>query len=420
MSVGIYGGAGGQSLLHVYGTTRALNIIYFDGQSATLSPAGTLDSQMAVLQGQVPLYPSYKLIFDEDQRALDLCRLAADLRIDGVVRMNAGFELILCDFDASYVREVFVANNSVPNPEARDDSLPRDPNRQPPYGFGNVFSEQGSFEWLRSATWHYGADGGVGGPAERRVKLDLCRMLSFYDLALASLAGAHHGGPVGNHSYENGWGLRRGHRLLDIDKADVEVVRSWLKDLASPSRHAACSGIDWHAMFTAIWAQHGTRAREIAAVLDWDDRGREEGQRAIITRVHELSHAILAAYVEYGSSTPRDLAVARCSGVYTALVDPGLLGRSERLLHSVIEAVLERLCGWEWDMFAWSERHTSNYLGDEARYQITVRNSVLNEINEYRDKTAEILKWMGWDAWTQCEKQCGPGVSGFSYHLPLP
>jgi hypothetical protein len=90
MSVGIYGGAG-QSMLHVYGTARPLNVIYFDGQSATLTLAGTLDSQMAVLQGHVPLYPSYKLVYDEDQRALDLCRLGVDLGIDGVVGMNAGF-----------------------------------------------------------------------------------------------------------------------------------------------------------------------------------------------------------------------------------------------------------------------------------------------------------------------------------------
>ncbi|KAH6614513.1 hypothetical protein B0J18DRAFT_494142 [Chaetomium sp. MPI-SDFR-AT-0129] len=337
-----------------------------------------------------------ELVYDEDQRKLDLCRLAADLRIDGVVH------------------ELFVTDNPVPNPEAKNKSLPHDPNRQPPRGYGNVFAEQGSFEWLRSATWHYGDYGGSDDLPEPRIKLDLCRMVSFYDPALPSLAGAHHGGIVGNLTYENGWGLRRGHRLLELDEDDVKLIRAWLKDMvssspSSASRGAGCSGVDWHAMFTVIRAQHGTRAREIAAVFEWD-RGTEEEQNAIVTRVHELSHAVLSVYVEYSSSTPKELAIARCSSMYTMLLDPSTLGRSERLLYYVVETVLKKFCSWEWDLFEWSEGHTSNYLDNRStKYGITARDtSLLDEINEYRERTAEILKWVGWDTWTQCERQCSP------------
>ncbi|KAH6624807.1 hypothetical protein B0J18DRAFT_366744 [Chaetomium sp. MPI-SDFR-AT-0129] len=408
MSVGIYGGSG-HSILDVYSTTRPLNVLYFDGQSATLTSAGTLDSQMAVLQGHVPLYPPYNLVYDEDQRKFDLCRLAADLGIDGIVRMNAGFEVLICDFDASKVRALFATNNSVPNPEAENTSLPHDPNRQPPRGYGNVFAEQGSFEWLRSASWHYSVP-------EPRIKLDLCRMVSFYDPALPSLAGAHHGGIVGNLTYENGWGLRRGHRLLEIDEDDVELVHAWLKEdmvsSSSPSSSggAGCSGIDWHAMFAVIQAQHETRAKEIAAVFEWD-RETEEEQNAIVTRVHELSHAILSAYVEYSSSTPKELAITRCSSIYTMLLDPSTLARSERLLYHVVETVLKKLCTWEWDLFEWSEGHTSKYLANNksTKSGITAWDaSLLDEINKYRRQTAEVLNWMGWDTWTQCERQCGP------------
>ena len=409
--MGIYGGAG-QSMLHVYSTTRPLNILYFDGQSATLTPAGTLDSQMAVLQGRVPVHPPYNLVYDDDQRARELCRLAGDLGLDGVVRMNAGFEILVCDWEASQMRELFVTNNSVPNPEADGASVPHDPNRQPPRGFGNVFAEQGSFEWLRSATWHYGGYGGHGGPAEQRVKLDLCRMVSFYDPALMSLSGARHGGIVGNHSYENGWGLRRGHRLLDIDSGDVELVREWLRDMTSPPPSGVgCSDVDWHAIFTVIQAQHETRARAIAAVFEWT-RGTEDENKALVTRVHELSHAVLAAYVEYGSSTPKELAVSRCSSVHTLLVDPDALGRSERLLYGSVRAVLARICGWEWDLFEWSERRTSNYLGKTpSQIESITGDALLDEISEHRQRTTELLRWMGWDSWTQCERQCGPNVS---------
>ncbi|KAL1843460.1 hypothetical protein VTJ49DRAFT_1570 [Mycothermus thermophilus] len=403
MSMGIYGGSG-DFRLHVHSTVRPLNIIYFDGQSAALTRAGTLDSQMAVLQGRVPLDPSYDLVYDEDQRALDLCRLTADLGIDGVVRMNAGFEILVCDFEASQVRELFITNNTVPNPEAKNKSLPRDPNRQPPRGYGNVFAEQGSFEWLRSTTWHYGGgyggSGGTGGLPEPRVKLDLCRMVSFYDPALSSLAGAHHGGIVGNLTYENGWGLRRGHRLLKIDDTDVKLVRGWLKNAASPSAGARCSGVDWQAMFTAVRDQHGARAREIAAVFEWD-HGTVEGQKAIVTRIHELSHAVLIAYVDYFASTPKELAISRCSSVYTKLLNPGMLARSEKLLYYTVKAVLRKLCRWEWELFAWSERHTTNYLENPYHDELAAPDTLLHEIIQHKTRASEILKWMGWDTWTR-------------------
>lgn len=96
MSLGIFG-ATGHSVLHTLVTTRSLKILYFDGQSATSTETGALDSQIALLQGEIPSVPTYNLIYDEEQRALDLCDLVRELGIDGVVRMNAGFEILLCD-----------------------------------------------------------------------------------------------------------------------------------------------------------------------------------------------------------------------------------------------------------------------------------------------------------------------------------
>jgi hypothetical protein len=210
----------------VYGTKRTLNIIYFNGQSATLTPEGHSTRKWRA--------PPYNAVYDDDQRALDLCELVADLGIDGVVRMDAGFEVLVCDYSAAHIRELFVANITVPGNwrMRKDKTLSQGPNRQPPHGFGIALSEQGSHEWLGSATWHYGHQG-EGGPSERRVKLDICRMVSFYDPAQTSLLGSHHGGIVGNQTFQNGWGMRRRHRLLDINKTDVAPVRLWLRPMTS-------------------------------------------------------------------------------------------------------------------------------------------------------------------------------------------
>ncbi|KAJ4307379.1 hypothetical protein N0V84_012778, partial [Fusarium piperis] len=410
MSVGIYGGTG-DSRLYVYGTKRPLNILYFDGQSATLTSAGTLDSQIALLQGNVPLYPSYDLIYDEDQRALDLCHLVSELGLDGVVRMNAGFEVLICDYSADDIQELFVTNITVPGnlENENNKSLPQDPNRQPPRGVGNCFSEQGSWEWLRSASWHYGHYGDGGSPLSR-VKLDLCRMVSFYDPALTSLAGSHHGGITGNQTFENGWGLRRGHRLLDIDESDVKMVRSWLREIVrSTSKTSECSGIDWQALFQVVEAQHGTRAKEIADALDWNYDTLDEAKN-IITKIHELTHAILVPYLEYrvsdpdSSVTPKEQTISRCSSVYTALADPDRLSRSELVIYESINSVMAKICHWEWDLFEWSERRTTNHL--EHRQQPANLSGLQKEIDTYTKHTADLLKWIGWDKWSRCDRQC--------------
>ncbi|KAK4162997.1 hypothetical protein QBC43DRAFT_320337 [Cladorrhinum sp. PSN259] len=408
MSVGIYGGSG-QAALNVYATTRTLKILYLDGQSATLTPAGTLDSQMAILQRHVPVDPSYDLIYDEDQRALDLCRLVADPNgIDAIVRMNAGFEVLICDFDASQVRELFITNITAPSQDVHNESLPRDPNRQPPLGFGNVFSEQGSYEWARSATWHYGGYGG-GGPSEQRVKLDVCKMVSFYDLGLTSLQNSHHGGIVAKQKYENGWGLRRGHRLHDIDRRDADLVHKWLREITSDQH--SCSGIDWRALLTTINAHHGTRAKEISAAFQWE-KSTESQAHAIITKIHELSHAILVSYLEYPASNnwggditrTRDRVISRCSSVYIALVDVQKLARSERILYRSTKVVIEKLCRWEWDLFEWSERRTTDALENgSSKGNLHV---LQKEINQYRKLSENVLAWIGWDTWTECDRQC--------------
>ena len=88
MSIGIYGSVG-TTVLHTMVTRKPLRVIYFDGQSASLTTTGSLDSQMAVLGLHVPINPGYNYVYNETLRAHQLCDLIKDLGIDGVVRMNA-------------------------------------------------------------------------------------------------------------------------------------------------------------------------------------------------------------------------------------------------------------------------------------------------------------------------------------------
>ncbi|KAI1158176.1 hypothetical protein F5B18DRAFT_665389 [Nemania serpens] len=404
MSLGIFG-ATSSSVIHTLASTRPLRVVYFDGQSATLTETGALDSQMAILGRQVPEIPTYSHIYDEDQRALELCDLVNDLGIDGVVRMNAGFEILLCDWPKSGVKHLFASNITLPGNQERqaNKSLPSDPNRQPPLGFGNAFGEQGSYEWLRSATWHYG-NYGQGGPALGHVDLDPCTMVSFYDPVLTSLNGLHFNRLIGSQTFQNGWGFRRGHRLVGISDVDAKILKLRLHENTATTG-PECSGANWAAIAQNIVSQHKTRLLDISKTLS--------GERLasfVVKRVHELSHAILYAYLEYPFATGRSPAeveaatVSRCSSVYTSQLKASELSQSEQLLYRSINIVLGKLCSSEWDLFEWAEKYTTQLLSEHGD-DIDI-SRLTEQLDEKRQFVDALLEWIGWDNWSQCETRC--------------
>lgn len=98
--------------LHTYRTKHNLRLLYVDGQSAAKSTKGTLDVQdFILLNGSAPSGP----IFGDFQRAADMCKVAHeewDDKIDGIVRMEGGFEIILCSF-AKHLDVVRIINPDI-------------------------------------------------------------------------------------------------------------------------------------------------------------------------------------------------------------------------------------------------------------------------------------------------------------------
>jgi hypothetical protein len=156
----------------------------------------------------------------------------------------------------------------------------------------------------------------------------------------------------------------------------------------------------------------------VAATFGWKHETQDEAI-AVITKVHELSHAILAPYLEYypsASMTSKDQTTSRCSSVYTSFINLEELARSEILLYNSIRIIMERLCNWEWDLFQWSEKRTTNYLDDEE--EPADLDAIRREILWYGKVTEDLLTWIGWDGWVQCDRQCAVNVSHFNRTLP--
>lgn len=106
--------------LHTYSPKKDLRLLYLDGQSAAKSDKGTLDTQDIVLLHKNPPPkggdshpPSHGGStkdehrrpggpMNESYRAEKLCELAQNEwegQIDGILRMELGFEIILCSFE---------------------------------------------------------------------------------------------------------------------------------------------------------------------------------------------------------------------------------------------------------------------------------------------------------------------------------
>jgi hypothetical protein len=156
--------------LQTYRTREATPLLYIDGMAAAKSPKGTLDTQDLLLLNT----SGWGDQIGEQQRAKRLCKLAADRwqgKIKGFIRMEAGFEIIMCSFADSleHIRSSkagpFLGNGS----QFPGAVMPNQP------GFALTL-----WEWVKFVAARYD---GIGGG---RVKLDYDTFVTAfnYDLEL--------------------------------------------------------------------------------------------------------------------------------------------------------------------------------------------------------------------------------------------
>ncbi|KAK1988637.1 hypothetical protein LZ30DRAFT_577736 [Colletotrichum cereale] len=236
MAYGIMGSTR-QSFMLTYQTTRPVKALYFDGESAALMGLGQLDTQMLHLYGNVSGPDNgdgrWRGLGPEYERAMGLCDWLLEKRlrgdgwgIEGVVRMNAGFEMIWCDFGGGGLRLVSKTNVTAPQTrkskgksgerggdEAREvrekggqggksptsayplpphptlTDRPVSPSRPPmPPNWRGItdpvdrepFLQSQGWGWFSAATWHYGSNGEGPGRGETRARVLGCGVASWY------------------------------------------------------------------------------------------------------------------------------------------------------------------------------------------------------------------------------------------------
>lgn len=355
--------------LHTYETTRPLrNILYVDGMSGGKTPKGTLDTQDYILRLNSSTVPPPGSHPDTDYvRAQDLCALSEEwgleFKIEGILRMEAGFELIMCDFADGSLELVSV--NKRPDRKSGGQSVPWD----------DVDHLTGHFEYLRGVAARYG---GIGGG---RVKIAYENMVSvyFYDTDLG-LGSSRDGLP----------------RLVNVDKKILSNIKDDVRSMMV-SQHQRDSQsvsevttrmtgeVTWQDVVDMIVSRYSDRLQFLIAA----DTTNEQF-------ASELS-IMLNTFIDYSAPSSKRISVARsrCQSHYLRAMS--LSTPSDHLVHEAVSNVTGRICevlfaSWELVLAGQEVPEASRQrVGDWA-------------LREAMNSVHGLIDWLDWSTWRECGK----------------
>ncbi|CAG9984307.1 unnamed protein product [Clonostachys byssicola] len=269
--------------LHIYRTTRPQRLLYIDGMAAAKTEMGTLDTQDLLLRNR-----SVGLGWDEHRRAFELCKLAREWQIDGIVRMEAGFEIIKCDFSDGME---LISANQRPKTPVYDSSLRE-------------------LEYLRAVSQRY------WDITASRVTLDYSRMLSafFYPINLSNPIPAFADQP----------------RLVYPSWQELNSVKSDLRDILSNQSHT--SSVDWQGITDMIVTRYSDRLQFMA-------------ERSSLAELSLEVQDLLDIYIDYSTPDP-NMAVAanKCTTHFLGPAPSATSIWPEHLIYVALQTVTSHIC----------------------------------------------------------------------------
>ncbi|KAF2501631.1 hypothetical protein BU16DRAFT_427655, partial [Lophium mytilinum] len=283
--------------LHTYKTNKDFRLLYVDGMSAGKTDNGTLDSQDFVLLNETE---PHRYMW-EYERARGMCEMAQkewEGRIDGILRMEAGFEIILCNFskDVDLVRATRAAG-----PDDRND-------------LGDFSGKMGHFRYMQAVTDRYP---GIGG---ERVRLDYDHFVSAfaYPLDLFLLASGNDEEPPLP-------------RLLNVSFDNLASIRSAVRNmiLSHDAVTAARESFDWQRTADMIVARYSKPLQYLTS----------DPIRTNTTLFSIYLETLLRPFIDYDARPPFAEA-ARCSSQFVSNVPAA----NSSLAAGAVRAIADRIC----------------------------------------------------------------------------
>jgi hypothetical protein len=428
MSYGIMGGHR-NVWMWSFQTTRPIKALYFDGESGNLQGLGQFDTQMLMLYGNATGPDDQDDLELEYVRARGLCNWLEDAGLrgkdwgfEGIVRMNAGFEMILCDFESDAMKLVSRINVTAPQlPEsvAIEESAADDPNwrdilrREP-------FLRTRSWNWFNSATWHYGSSGMGFNKGETRARLYSCGALSFYSRQFANQslnraleerqrlnltdAGLWKGHENRDAALTELRRRRRYHHLEHANQKEAKLMKGNVENAIKGLLDKDCAGPDWMLMAGEIIQRMAKHLKDFEEALYSLDLA---NAKSWLDGVRGMSHMFMVNYLQYPST--QDLSVwsvhsglfnetySLCRHRYTSLFDENSMSLEDAEQLWALEETFGTIClvelavGFDIEK-TWSGGHHQD-LSKRSRL--------------WGDQIAELRAWLGWESeYLACKEAC--------------
>ncbi|KAH6909344.1 hypothetical protein BKA70DRAFT_1222196 [Coprinopsis sp. MPI-PUGE-AT-0042] len=387
---------------------RPLKVLYFDGSSAA-KMYGVMDTQDLLMYGDV--VDKGERVYGEPQRIKWFCDWAEEkgYDLDGIVRMEPDFEIMLCDFNSPSISTVSFSHlhpgwKFNPNFPAPRKPLPDGETHAPIQFF--------AFRALEAGMWHNDF------PGETRIKLDLSRLISFYDEeSFPSLVEARRGKERWEHRVGN---VTKEEKAVLLDKVDELFVTE-----------AEGSGVDWTSMHRVIIHRYSERL-EILQYLLANTTQHDTAQLNVtqdMVDIHDYVRGMITQYMLFSATPQADAGngppyawaspiFEKCATAYTSsLSSPSSplapkLTPSEKLLSKSVDGVLHEICRVLVGIWAEGEE-----LGlGESPASLRLANMILDTASllkvaaNWLEEIASLVEWLDWSVWVKCKPGCGEEV----------
>jgi hypothetical protein len=363
--------------------TQPMKVLYFDGNSAAKLPEGTMDTQDLVAWSEMK--PEW--VNNEEQRIMDLCKWGEKYGVNGFVRMEMNFEVMICDFTSHMEVVSFLNLESTHIGVGPGTDLPDDPT-----------TVHHAYEVMHSASWRENY------PGETRIELDFSRLISFYDTALVpSLVPRR----VGLERWD--------HRVGGISSEDIERVQDRLAQaLVQPP--VTTSGIDWKTVLRVVVDRYASRLEmmQYLSNMTLDDRSVFDQAQQVQRRLRTvlLPYTVFAARpsnTNTGNATNSwaEPVFRECATSHTAsIVAHGTtLTPSEHLLLQAVRETTHEICRVVTKMWA-----SGLIVGVDPFYPPEQRpqaDRIHTLMGEWKEDVTRLISWLDWSVWVKCRPACG-------------
>ncbi|TFK22762.1 hypothetical protein FA15DRAFT_671198 [Coprinopsis marcescibilis] len=380
--------AEGEGCYHLtLAATRPLNLLYFDGSSAA-KMYGTMDSQDMIIWGEI------KSPYNEWERIISLCDWGKKYDLDGFLRMEPDFEIMLCDFKNGVEPVSFL--NLRPAGTLGPPGVPPHERRQ-----GKV-SQRLNYGLIEAGQWHNRF------PGDTRITLDLGRLISFYDLDMfPSLV-------EGRLNQE-----RFDHRVAGIDKEDMERLLARVDEVLTSKPVA--SGVDWSSLYRVVIHRYADRLELLRYMLNSTGTDSSSRTDKVLHDTHEFVGSMLSPYIlnDAQPSNPPSQGSPQlswaspvfelCATTHTKYIKSLPLTTSERLMLRSVNEVLHEICRVV--VGIWAEGIELNlttgpdFAGSDSEPWTSSKSAKVRE--RWHSKVVTLMGWLDWSVWVKCRPACG-------------